>query len=74
MKEIVVRVWREPAVAIGLLVSLVLLVITLATGDKWDTSTILAVIAPFASSLGIRQLVSPASGSPESQAPAEPSA
>ena len=59
MKEIVTRVWHEPAVFIGLLASVALAVITIATGDPWDTAAIAGVIAPLASALGIRQLVTP---------------
>jgi hypothetical protein len=68
---IAVRVWREPAVFLGLLTSIALVVITLATGDPWDTATIAAVIAPIASALGIRQLVtpSPPAPTPEVKAP-----
>jgi hypothetical protein len=61
MSEIVKRAWREPAVFLGLLTSAALVVITLATGDPWDTAAIAAVIAPLASALGIRQLVTPTS-------------
>ena len=66
MKPIALTVWREPAACIGLLTSVAILVVTLLTGDPWDSSTILAVIAPLASSLGIRQLVSPAAGPEDS--------
>jgi ascorbate-specific PTS system EIIC-type component UlaA len=59
MKAIAQRVWSEPAVFIGLLTSIGLIVITVATGDKWDTATIAGVIAPLASALGIRGYVSP---------------
>ena len=59
MSEIAKRVWREPAVFLGLLTSVALAVITIATGDPWDTAAIVAVIAPLASALGIRQLVTP---------------
>lgn len=60
MSEIAKRAWREPAVFLGLVTSIILAVITVATGDKWDTAAIVAVIAPLASALGIRQLVTPA--------------
>ena len=59
MKEIGKRLWDEPAVVIGLLVSIALLVITLLNGDGWDVTTVLYVIAPFASALGVRPLVKP---------------
>lgn len=59
MSEILRRVWHEPAVAIGLITSVALAVITIATGDPWDAAAIVGVIAPIASALGIRQLVTP---------------
>lgn len=66
MKEIARRVWHEPAVCLGLLASIALVVITLATGDPWDTATIAGVAAPLVSALGIRELVTPTGGNPES--------
>jgi hypothetical protein len=69
MKEIVVRVWREPAVFIGLLTSVALLVIKLATGDPWDAATIAGIAAPIVSALGIRELVSPVSSGDDSGTP-----
>ena len=68
MSEIAKRAWREPAVFIGLLTSIVLAVITLATGDKWDTAAITAVIAPLAAALGTRQLVTPTADAVEAEA------
>lgn len=62
MKVIAQRIWREPAVAVGLLTSVLLVVLALVDGTDWDTQTVLGVVAPFASALGIRQLVSPAAG------------
>jgi hypothetical protein len=59
MKELAARVWAEPAVFIGLLVSLGLLTLALLTDPDWDASTILGIIAPVASALGIRPLVTP---------------
>jgi hypothetical protein len=67
MKEIVGRVWREPAVFIGLATSVALLIIKFATGDPWDAATIAGVAAPFVSSLGIRELVSPVAAAPDEQ-------
>lgn len=64
MKEIIGRVWREPAVFIGLATSVALLVIKLVTGDPWDAATIAGIAAPFVSSLGIRELVTPVAGGP----------
>lgn len=60
MREIGERIWREPAVCIGLLVSLGLLVANLIGTPDWSAQGIIAILAPFASSLGIRQLVAPA--------------
>lgn len=65
MSEIARRVWHEPAVFLGLITSIALVVITLATGDKWDTATIAGVAAPLVSALGIRELVTPTGGSSE---------
>ena len=64
MRVIGRRIWTEPAVAIGLLTSILLAVVALVTGTSWDTSTIVGIAAPFLSSLGIRQFVSPVSQSP----------
>jgi len=67
------RIWTEPAVAIGLLTSILLAVLALITGTSWDTSTIVGIAAPFLSSLGIRQFVSPTvSGSTMPNAPPTP--
>lgn len=60
MKVIAERVYREPAVFIGLLTSIALLVITLLTGDPWDAATIAGIAAPLISALGIRATVTPA--------------
>jgi uncharacterized membrane protein YdbT with pleckstrin-like domain len=59
LSEIARRVWHEPAVFIGLVTSAALAIITIATGDPWDTAAIIAIIAPLASALGIRQYVTP---------------
>jgi len=58
MKVIAKRIWTEPAVAIGLLTSTVLLILAIIT-NSFDASSIAGIVAPFLSSLGIRQLVSP---------------
>jgi len=71
MKVIAGRIWREPAVAVGLLTSVILVVLALADNADWNASVILGVIAPFTSALGIRQLVSPAAG-PRPDPSAEP--
>ena len=59
MKEIGHRVWNEPSVAIGLLLSVALLVVTLINGEDWDWNTILLVVGPLLTGLGIRPLVKP---------------
>jgi len=58
MKELARRVWLEPAVAIGLLTSLALLVLNLAAGDDGAVAWI-EVAAPLLAALGIRPLVTP---------------
>jgi len=58
MKTIAKRFWNEPSVAIGALVSLGVLILTIVT-NEFNASSIVGIIAPFASSLGIRQLVTP---------------
>jgi hypothetical protein len=62
MKVIAERFWTEPAAAIGLLTSIALLILALATGADLTADTIVAIVAPVASALGIRQVVSPAAG------------
>ena len=58
MIKIMNRVWYEPAVFIGFLTSLIMVIVTWTSGD-WDTPTIIGIIAPLASSLGIREFVTP---------------
>jgi len=75
MKVIAQRIWREPAAGIGLLTTLVLLVINLVGTSNWDAATVLSVLGPFASAIGIRSVVSPAAGPrplPEDEAPTPP--
>jgi hypothetical protein len=69
MKQIAVRVWHEPSVAIGLVTSIAVLVITLVSGDHFDLATIAGIIAPLASALGIRQYVTPTYHEPTPPAP-----
>ena len=59
MKVIGQRIWNEPAAAIGLLTSIVLAVIALVSSADWDAQTIIGIVAPFASAIGIRSLVTP---------------
>jgi hypothetical protein len=68
MKVIARRLWQEPAAAIGLLTSLALVALALASSASWSASTIAGILAPLLSGLGIRQLVSPA---PPAQEPAD---
>lgn len=70
MKVILQRVWGEPAVAIGLIATLILLVLHIITGDEWDANAIIAIAAPFVSALGIRQTVKPALGTAPTETPA----
>ena len=60
MKTIAQTVWREPSAAIGLLTTVALALLAVLTGTDWDASVIAGIAAPFLSSLGIRQLVTPA--------------
>ena len=62
MKTIAEQVWREPAAAIGLLTSVLLAAIALVSGAELDAQTLIGIVAPFASAIGIRGLVSPAAG------------
>jgi hypothetical protein len=57
MKVIAQRIWNEPAVCIGLLASVILLVINLIGENDWGFEEIIAILAPLASALGIRQAV-----------------
>lgn len=59
MKEIGKRVWYEPAVAVGLLISVALVIINLLGDTTWDVQTILFVLSPLLTALGIRPFVKP---------------
>jgi hypothetical protein len=59
VKTIVKQVWTEPAVAIGLLASLILLVLQFIGDNEFTADTIISIAAPFVTSLGIRQAVTP---------------
>jgi hypothetical protein len=59
MKEIARRVWLEPAVMIGLAVSVALALLAVLGDAEWDAQTIVGIIAPLAGALGIRPLVTP---------------
>ena len=60
MKTLITKLWTEPAAFVGLLVSVGLAIGTIVTGGAWDWETIVAVTAPLLTSLGIRQVVTPA--------------
>lgn len=64
MRTIALKVWTEPAVAIGLLVSIGLLIANLIGTPDWSAQGIIAIVAPLASALGIRKVVSPDHGPP----------
>ena len=59
MKIIVDRLVNEPAVVIGLALTVALG--ALNVGDTWTAQTVAEVFAPLIASLGIRQRVSPVS-------------
>jgi hypothetical protein len=68
MKKIAERIWNEPAVAIGLLATLALLVINLIGGEDWAVETFVEVLTPLAAALGIRQFVRPDRGPDQAEA------
>ena len=74
MKAIAERIWTEPAVALGALTTLALLAVALLAGADWGADTIVGVLAPLVSALGIRQLVTPTTrgGSDGDPTPPEP--
>lgn len=77
MKVILQRIWKEPAVCIGLLASLILLLLEFLGDDKFTADSIIAICAPLVSALGIRQTVTPALEPPATtgtETPSEPAA
>lgn len=56
MKVIAQRIWNEPAVAIGLLTTVILVLINVIGDSDWGIESLIFMMAPFASALGIRQL------------------
>ena len=60
MRALAIRVWHEPAAFLGLLATIALTVGAWIAGADWTWETIVAVLAPLLTSLGIRQLVVPA--------------
>ena len=69
MQPIIQRLWKEPAVFIGALTSVVLAILAVVTGADWDADTIVGIVAPMASALGIRPLVTPTKA-PDGERPA----
>lgn len=60
MKVIGQKVWAEPACAVGLLVTLLLLAgAILSDHVDWSAEHIIAILAPLVTALGIRPLVKP---------------
>lgn len=62
MKPLMQKIWTEPAAAIGLLTSLVLLGVAVISDANFNTQTLLGIAAPLLSGLGIRQTVYPVAG------------
>lgn len=62
MKPLVQKLWTEPSAAIGLLVTIGLAVGAIIAGSDWTWETIVAVLAPLLTGLGIRQTVTPVRG------------
>lgn len=62
MKLLVLRIWSEPAVFIGLLTTVALILVNVIGEDDWGLENVIAILAPLVSSLGIRQLVTPVAG------------
>lgn len=60
MKVIAQKVWTEPAVFIGLLVTLGLLAGALIAHQHIDAGVVIGILAPLGSALGTRQFVTPA--------------
>jgi hypothetical protein len=69
MKVIASKIWNEPAVTIGFLVSVALLVANILADKDWGAESIIAILAPLAASLGIRGLVMPMSKLEEATKP-----
>ena len=67
MKVIAQKVWAEPAVFIGLVVTLGLLAGALIAHQHIDAGVIVGILAPLGSALGIRQVVVPAAKADSSE-------
>jgi hypothetical protein len=72
MKPLAKKIWEEPAAFIGLLTSLALLVLNLLTDADWGVESIVTIVAPLASALGIRQLVYSPAAMEKATAPPDP--
>jgi hypothetical protein len=70
VKVIARKLWEEPAAFIGLLTTILLAGLNVIGDDDWGIDNLIAVLAPLVSSLGIRQVVSPAAG-PRPEPPPE---
>lgn len=64
MKSIAQKIWLEPAAFLGLLTTIALAVGAVLTGSDWNWETIVAILAPLVSSLGIRRKVAPVEADP----------
>jgi hypothetical protein len=53
------KLWNEPAAFLGLLVTLGLLVLNILGDSDWSLEQCINIAAPFATGIGIRQLVTP---------------
>lgn len=62
MKTIAIRVWNEPAVCIGLLVTIIVAGVQVASGDLQDVTvaTVVQLLAPLTAGLATRSAVRPA--------------
>jgi hypothetical protein len=59
VKALATRFWNEPAVAIGLLATVLLAVLNWLGDNTWSADDLIAIVAPLLSGLGIRPLVTP---------------
>jgi ascorbate-specific PTS system EIIC-type component UlaA len=67
MQQLIQRFWKEPAVCIGVITSVILAILAVVTSASWNAETIVGIIAPTASALGIRSQVTPFVGQYERQ-------
>lgn len=64
MKPLAQKLYREPAAFIGFVTTVALAIGAIITGSDWSWEAIVAIVAPLASGLGIRQVVTPATQTP----------